>query len=80
VSTRALEHIQAHAEAVGDIDSLAQIGSTIVRAHQHSSATGEKGGSTGRTNRTITSSAHPEADRPKSTSPETAKAGRSRSR
>ncbi len=63
VFTRALQQIQAgYADAVGDIDWLVQIDSTIVRAHQHSAATGRKGGSTGRTNRTITPSADPEAD------------------
>lgn len=62
VSTRALQQIQADADAVGDIDWLVQIDSTIVRAHQHSAATGRKGGSAGRTNRTITPSADPEAD------------------
>ncbi|WRZ45035.1 IS5 family transposase [Streptomyces sp. NBC_00151] len=47
VFTRALQQIQAGADAVGDIDWLVQIDSTIVRAHQHSAATGRKGGSTG---------------------------------
>ncbi|MFJ6305424.1 IS5 family transposase [Streptomyces althioticus] len=75
VFTRPLRHIQAQADAAGDIDWLVQIDSTIVRAHQHAAATGRKGGSTGRTNRTITPSADPEADRlPRSTSPATAKA------
>jgi transposase len=62
VFTRALQQVQARADAVGDIDWLVQIDSTIVRAHQHSAATGRKGGCTGRTNRTITPSADPEAD------------------
>ncbi|WP_435839935.1 transposase [Streptomyces chilikensis] len=62
VFTRALRQIQARADAAGDIDWLVQIDSTIVRAHQHAAATGRKGGSTGRTNRTITPSADPEAD------------------
>lgn len=62
VFTRALQQIQAHADAADDIDWLVQIDSTIVRAHQHAAATGRKGGSTGRTNRTITPSADPEAD------------------
>ncbi|MFD4043811.1 IS5 family transposase [Streptomyces sp. NPDC058605] len=53
--TRALQQIQARADAAGDIDWLVQIDSTIVRAHQHAAATG-------RTNRTITPSADPEAD------------------
>ena len=35
VFTRALQQIQARADAVGDIDWLVQIDSTIVRAHQH---------------------------------------------
>jgi hypothetical protein len=48
------------ADEAGDIDWLVQIDSTIVRAHQHAAATGRKGGSTGRTNRTITPSADPE--------------------
>ncbi|MCW8103040.1 transposase [Streptomyces tauricus] len=47
VFTRALQQIQAHADAAGDIDWLVQIGSTSVRAHQHAGATGRKGGSTG---------------------------------
>ncbi|MFE0257245.1 IS5 family transposase [Streptomyces sp. NPDC059010] len=51
VFTRALQQIQARADAAGDIDWLVQIDSTIVRAHQHAAATGRKGGSTGRTNR-----------------------------
>ncbi|WP_412080381.1 hypothetical protein [Streptomyces sp. SCL15-6] len=38
------------------------IDSTIVRAHQHATATGRRGGPSGRTNRTITPSAGPEAD------------------
>ena len=62
VFTRALQQIQARADAAGDIDWLVQIDSTIVRAHQHAAATGRKGGSTGRTNRTITPSADPEED------------------
>ncbi|WP_308406496.1 IS5 family transposase [Streptomyces sp. AC602_WCS936] len=45
VFTRALQQIQAHAAAAGDIDWLVQIDSTIVRAHQHAAATGRKGGS-----------------------------------
>ncbi|MEV5427598.1 IS5 family transposase [Streptomyces cellulosae] len=44
VFTRALQQIQAHADAAGDIDWLVQIDSTIVRAHQHAAATGRKGG------------------------------------
>ncbi|MFF3249112.1 IS5 family transposase [Streptomyces sp. NPDC002870] len=51
VFTRALQQIQAQAEAVGDIDWLVQIDSTIVRAHQHAAATGRKGGGTGGRNR-----------------------------
>ncbi|MFE1291107.1 IS5 family transposase [Streptomyces sp. NPDC058751] len=51
VFTRALQQVQAGADAVGDIDWLVQIDSTIVRAHQHAAATGRKRGSTGRTNR-----------------------------
>ncbi|WP_372478509.1 IS5 family transposase [Streptomyces daghestanicus] len=46
VFTRALQQIQARADAVGDIDWLVQIDSTIVRAHQHAATTGRKGGST----------------------------------
>lgn len=60
VFTRALQQIQARADAAGDIDWLVQIDSTIVRAHQHAAATGRKGGSTGRTNQAITPSADPE--------------------
>lgn len=60
VFTRALQQIQARADAAGDIDWLVQIDSTIVRAHQHAAATGRKRGSTGRTNHTITPSADPE--------------------
>ncbi|WP_406420118.1 IS5 family transposase [Streptomyces sp. NBC_01614] len=44
VFTRALQTIQAHADAAGGIDWLVQIDSTIVRAHQHAAATGRKGG------------------------------------
>ncbi|MFD7705245.1 IS5 family transposase [Streptomyces caelestis] len=47
VFTQALQQIQAHADAAGDIDWLVQIDSTIVRAHQHAAATGRKGGGTG---------------------------------
>ncbi|MPY38393.1 IS5 family transposase [Streptomyces adustus] len=47
VFTRALQQIQARADAAGDIDWLVQIDSTIVRAHQHAAATGRKGGPTG---------------------------------
>ncbi|WNE93873.1 IS5 family transposase [Streptomyces luomodiensis] len=47
VFTRALQQIQAHADAAGDIDWLVQIDSTIVRAHQHAAATGRKGGGIG---------------------------------
>ncbi|WP_226487491.1 IS5 family transposase [Streptomyces parvulus] len=47
VFTRALQQIQARADAAGDIDWLVQIDSTIVRAHQHAAATGRKGGSIG---------------------------------
>ncbi|WPP34159.1 IS5 family transposase [Streptomyces sp. CL7] len=46
VFTRALQQIQARADAAGDIDWLVQIDSTIVRAHQHAAATGRKGGIT----------------------------------
>ncbi|MGA5184631.1 hypothetical protein ACPCBF_33475 [Streptomyces pseudogriseolus] len=61
--TQSLQQLQVHADAAGDIDGLVQIDSTIVRAHQHAAATGrKKGGGTGRTNRTITPSADPEAD------------------
>ncbi|MCX4515804.1 IS5 family transposase [Streptomyces sp. NBC_01619] len=44
VFTRALQQIQARADAAGDVDWLVQIDSTIVRAHQHAAATGRKGG------------------------------------
>ncbi|MEU3904145.1 IS5 family transposase [Streptomyces goshikiensis] len=44
VFTRALQQIQAQADTAGDIDWLVQIDSTIVRAHQHSAATGRKRG------------------------------------
>ncbi|WP_435809296.1 IS5 family transposase [Streptomyces longwoodensis] len=44
VFTRALQQVQARADAAGDIDWLVQIDSTIVRAHQHAAATGRKGG------------------------------------
>ncbi|MFE1265715.1 IS5 family transposase [Streptomyces albogriseolus] len=47
VFTRALQQIQARADAAGDIDWLVQIDSTIVRAHQHAAATGRKGGTSG---------------------------------
>lgn len=62
VFTRALQQIQAQSDAAGDIDWLVQIDSTVVRAHQHSAATGRKGGTTDRTNRTITPSADREED------------------
>ena len=58
--TRALQQIQTHADAAGDIDWLVQIDSTIVHVHQHAAATGRKGGTIGRTNRTITPSVDPE--------------------
>ncbi|GGR34730.1 hypothetical protein [Streptomyces aurantiogriseus] len=58
--TRALQQIQARADAAGDINWLVQVDSTIVRAHQHAAATGRKVGACGRTNRTITPSADPE--------------------
>nr|WP_256226727.1 IS5 family transposase [Streptomyces sp. PAN_FS17] len=44
VFTRALQQIQARADAAGDIDWLVQIDSTIVRVHQHAATTGRKGG------------------------------------
>ncbi|MCX5264945.1 hypothetical protein [Streptomyces sp. NBC_00199] len=59
VFTRALQQIRARADAAGGIDRLAQIDSIVVHAHQHAAATGRKGGSTGRTNRTITPSSDP---------------------
>ncbi|MEU5755863.1 hypothetical protein [Streptomyces sp. NPDC047829] len=62
VFSRALQTIQAHADAAGDIDWLVQIDSTIVRAHQHAAAAGRKRGPAGRTNHTITPSADPEDD------------------
>jgi transposase len=61
VFTRALQQVQAHADAAGDIDWLVQIDPTIVRAHQHAADTGRKGGSIGRTNRMTTPSADHEA-------------------
>ncbi|MEU3855158.1 IS5 family transposase [Streptomyces sp. NPDC029554] len=52
VFARALQQIQAGADAAGDIDWLVQIDSTIVRAHQHAAATGRKGApAAGRTGR-----------------------------
>lgn len=60
VFTKALQQIQASADAAGDIDCRVQIDSTIVRAHQHAATTGRKRGSTSLTNRTITPSADPE--------------------
>ncbi|XHM65322.1 IS5 family transposase [Streptomyces nigra] len=53
VCTRALQQIQAHTDAAGDIDWLVQIDCIIVRAHQHAAATGRKGGSTSRTKRRL---------------------------
>ncbi|MEV5089436.1 IS5 family transposase [Streptomyces griseoincarnatus] len=47
VFTRALQQVQARADAAGDIDWLVQVDSTIVRAHQHAAATGRKGGISG---------------------------------
>ncbi|MEU9575311.1 IS5 family transposase [Streptomyces massasporeus] len=43
VFTRALQQIQAKADAAGDIDWLVQIDSTIVRVHQHAAATPKRG-------------------------------------
>ncbi|NIY69333.1 mobile element protein [Streptomyces malaysiensis] len=60
VFTRALQ--QAPSDETDDVDWLVQIVATIVRAHQHAASTGRKRGSRGRTNRTITPSADPEAD------------------
>ncbi|MGW9594699.1 IS5 family transposase [Streptomyces chartreusis] len=60
VFTRALQQTQARADAAGDIDWLVQTDSTIVPAHQHAAATDRKGGTSSRTNRTITPSADPE--------------------
>ncbi|MEU6557407.1 IS5 family transposase [Streptomyces sp. NPDC046915] len=53
VFTRALQQIQARADAAGDVDRLVQIDSTIVRAHQHAAVTGRKKGDppAGRTGR-----------------------------
>ncbi|MEW2266070.1 IS5 family transposase [Streptomyces sp. NPDC047853] len=48
VFTQALQQIQAHVDAAGDIDWLVQIDSTIVRTHQHAAATGRKRGGTGK--------------------------------
>ncbi len=62
VFTRALQQIQARADAAGDIDWLVQIDSTIVRPHQHAAAIGRKGGGSGGTNQTITPSADPLED------------------
>ncbi|GGN20186.1 hypothetical protein GCM10011578_050520 [Streptomyces fuscichromogenes] len=42
--TPALQTIQAHADAAGQIDRLVQIDSTIVRAHQHAAIGREKRG------------------------------------
>ncbi|MFC7891717.1 IS5 family transposase [Streptomyces sp. NPDC057381] len=44
VFPRALQQIQAHADAAGDIDWLVQIDSTLVRAHQHAAANRPKRG------------------------------------
>jgi hypothetical protein len=62
VFSRALQQVQAHADAASCIDWLVPLDSTIVRAHQHAAATDRKRDSTSRTNRTITPSADPEAD------------------
>lgn len=56
VFAQALQQIQAQADAADGIDWLVQIDSTIVRAHQHAAATGQKGGRVNRTNRTTTPS------------------------
>ncbi|MEU7087181.1 transposase [Streptomyces achromogenes] len=40
VFTRALQQVQARADATGDTDWLVQTDSTIVRAHRHAAATG----------------------------------------
>ncbi|WP_425583481.1 IS5 family transposase [Streptomyces paradoxus] len=43
VFTQALQQIQAHADAAGDMDWLVQIDSTVVRAHQHAAAGAKRG-------------------------------------
>lgn len=55
--SRMLRAIQANKDAIGDIDWLVSVDSTIVRAHQH--ATGGKKGQLTRTKRVITPSADP---------------------
>ncbi|WP_229859900.1 hypothetical protein [Streptomyces poonensis] len=40
VFARALQQVQARADAAGDIEWLVHVDSTIVRAHQHAAATG----------------------------------------
>ncbi|GIJ52479.1 transposase [Virgisporangium aliadipatigenens] len=57
---RMLAGVQASADAVGDINWLVSVDSTIVRAHQHAAA--GKGGSGKRTNRRITPSDDLEVD------------------
>ncbi|KOV97346.1 hypothetical protein ADL04_16160 [Streptomyces sp. NRRL B-3648] len=44
VFTQAPQQIQAHGDAVGDVDEPARIDSTIARAHQHAAAIGGKRG------------------------------------
>jgi transposase len=59
--TAMLRAIQAEKDAVGDIDWLVSVDSTIARAHQHA-AGARKGGPTKRTKHTITPSGDPVAD------------------
>jgi transposase len=59
--TAMLRAIQAEKDAVGDIDWLVSVDSTIARAHQHA-AGARKGGTTKRTKHTITPSVDPVAD------------------
>ncbi len=59
--TAMLRAIQAEKDAVGDIDWLVSVDSTIARAHQHA-AGARKGGPTKRTKHTITPSDDPVAD------------------
>ena len=44
VFPRALQQVQAHADAPGEIDWLVQIDSTMVRSHQHAAGAGRKRG------------------------------------
>ncbi len=59
--TRMLTAVQAEKDAVGDIDWLVSVDSTVTRAHQHAAGARKRGRSRG-TKYVITPSGDPEAD------------------